>query len=250
MNACLPSNDNFRIAFEDLMSQIAAAGFAQNFALPRQLAIRAPLSQPQLDELLTKFPNPVDQQKLRTLLSDFQDREVILNLFESWNSRTAITAPVGSVPPLVASLIDFPEPVDCPLTWTGEMSTDERNALLALPGDVAFKTAIQRLADAAAGATDVDLSTASAPLGLDQVPKIIADSGKLTFTTETGSSGTQYTALTWTGDMNDTEAEALRKWAQLPQFLTAVIDLINQLENIEISKSISPEIPAAVIGKL
>lgn len=250
MNACLPANDNFRIAFVNLMSQIAADGFAQNFALPRQLAIRAPLSQPQLTELLTKFPNPVDQQKLRTLLSDFQDREVILNLFESWNSRTAITAPVVSVPPPVAALIDFPEPVDCPMIWAGEMSTAERDALLALPGDDAFKTALQRLSDAAATATDGDVTTASAPLGLDQLPKIIADGGKLAFTTETGSDGQQYTALTWTGEMNDTEAETLRKWAQLPQFLTAVIDLINQLENKEISKTISPEIPAAVIGKL
>ncbi len=249
LQSCLVADDPFLLALTAVLNQIDAAEFAEPFSLPRKLAIKAPFNQDDLLALSGEFPKQQDRTKLQSLYADLQDQQSLENLYKGWDSQAAVSQPLINLPSGLAELVDFPQPTDCVLTWQGTLSQPERDAILALAGDAPFKEALRRLADAAANASEADVTRIAAPLGLDQPPKIIAESGKLALSID-ATAAPVYTRLTWAGHMFDAEADALQQWAQLPEFLTVVKNLLAQLDARTITKTISVEIPVILHERL
>jgi hypothetical protein len=139
------------------------------------------------------------------------------------------------------------------LTWRGEATNEQRQALSRLNGDESFLSAIRNLVKAVEKATNNSVTTVflgdvikvTAPLGLDQIPGSLAN--KIKFPEQ--SSG-NYTKLRWTDALFDEDAITLKRWAQIPQFLEAVNSLLQTLDKREIPISLPEELPSAIANNL
>ena len=87
-----------------------------------------------------------------TALVDAIDKPSIKALYDDWYSEEPISEDkTASLPPLLKTIPDhvtFLRGQDVKLVWTGSMTDTEKAALLALPGDQAFRVGLEALAKA------------------------------------------------------------------------------------------------------
>lgn len=213
--------------------------------------------------LQSLIPIPQERQAF------FQDFLALDRLYQSWFSQELIAFPpnfnlppstlsnsealqnlLNTVPPEVSELqelVDFIEPEKHLLTWTGSLSPDEETALTTLAaafasdassGDQAFADALLRLADRATNASATDVTIEPLFLGLERVPDSVirSDAGQIRFSINDTAS--RYTGLIWTGLLFDEQVTVMKQWVYLPTFIAAVDQLVTQLDQIVITKSL------------
>ncbi|OQY36278.1 MAG: hypothetical protein B6I38_00020 [Anaerolineaceae bacterium 4572_5.1] len=199
----------------------------------------APLTETEKSSLQNLFSATTDKATIQKLYDDWRDRQTLDGIYEDWFSQEIISEKPdpADLPDQFDALVDFPDPTGCVLIWRGPM-TDSETVLNNLQGDEAFKQAAAQLVKDASGIADEDVTVQGvAPLGLDQVPKLLAQTpAKITFS----ENGNTYTGLTWHGTLSTAEAVALRAWAQLPDFEQAVEKLITTDISLDIA---SPPLP-------
>jgi hypothetical protein len=211
----------------------------------QQDLLRAKLTGVPTDTMLQKIlPKEQDRQNF---LKDFQTLD---RVYQAWFTQVPISRPLNlqSLSTDLADLIDFPEPQNCTLVWSGPLSDAEQRALEEIEADDEFKAALQRLIQTANQNPPPSFSVESTVLGLDQVPRplqapeILPDGrsvDRITF----GRQAQRYTSLTWTGLLYDAHQQILAQWAQIPAFAAAVKTLINQLDTQQISQTMSSPRP-------
>jgi len=189
-----------------------------------------------------------------TALVDQVDKKAIDRLYALWYC----TEPVSTGPDLSAlsavpgldKLVDLPDPDSCPLLWAGPLGTEQRAALLALPGDAPFRAALARLAKLAEGATGAAVRV-EAPRGVDQRPAAVPENLQVALDV-----AGRYTEVNWTGLFTDEQrkglAPTLRRWGQIPAFGAALDELLRALDEQELALTIiagrpqADNLPAAV----
>ncbi|MEB3211458.1 MAG: hypothetical protein VKL39_08885, partial [Leptolyngbyaceae bacterium] len=159
----LNPGDPFIPAFETLIRQLDRP-YTSPVRL-QLLRVRAVLSEPEKQVLAEKFRNfgaiaPQTQTPVALLLDDIDDRTVINQLYASGFSQEPISrridfaeladSPESTDLPesLIESLnqvVDFPDPAETVLVWTGTVSPEERQAALELTGDDAFTAALDAM---------------------------------------------------------------------------------------------------------
>lgn len=148
---------------------------------------------------------------------DDADAAAVHRLYDAWFVTEPVNEPPAALPAELDGLVDFPEATDCHLVWSGPVSAAQREQLRALPGDRVFHDALERLADAAAGAADGDVLREAVAPGPEQAPQALA--GWLRFDRDVLGN---YVVMRWTGPLYDDDLAALRGWARLPELADAV----------------------------
>lgn len=212
------------------------------------------------DQLQSLFPV---LQERRNFWQDFQALE---RLYQSWFSSEPLGFPanfnlpptnlsdlqalrnlLNAVPPELAELrdlVDFVEPEDNTLLWTGPRSDADRAALNQLAdtfgGDDSFASALRRLAS---HPDETDLLQETIFLGLERVPGRVRQpqGGQIQFSTN--ASHQRYSGLTWSGLLFDAQVDILRQWSHLPAFVTAVNQLVSQRDQITLTRTLPPPRP-------
>lgn len=162
-----------------------------------------------------------------------------------------------TMPDEISKFAKFVEPVDCRLSWTGQMTGDDAKAIQNLGGDDPFKAALSRLITSAraTSVTPKDVFTEIAPLGVEQIPAEFKD--KLSLSAE--ADGLHYKEMQWTGLMTQDQEQRLKGWSQQaafpPEVNAAVLALINALNTREIKETLPGtaldiKIPDALKAKL
>lgn len=149
---------------------------------------------------------------------DVAERPALRALHDAWDSQVPVSAAVA-IPPALADAVDFATPTRLHLVWDGAMSEAEKTALLALPGDFEFKAALARLAETVGEGTGV--VTLGAPLGPEPIPAALQP--RVTLARD--ASGHAYTALRWSGNLADADADALKLWPRTLDLASAVATL-------------------------
>ncbi|MDX1982938.1 MAG: hypothetical protein SFV51_21895 [Bryobacteraceae bacterium] len=212
------TNPRFVEAFNRLMdrlqqaiSELGPTSSGPSAPPPVLLRCRAPLSDAEARQLRNLSGG---DPGVEALIRDVDDRRLLEEISNDWFSSVPISAPA----PVNVEHVDFPEPRQCTLVWTGEMSDAERAQLRSLFADPGFNNAIEELID-----SEGSIRIAHAPLGLDQPPGALR--GKIAIQ----ASGANHTALEWTGpDMLDSDVAALLQWAPLEALIE--IDALDQSE--------------------
>lgn len=165
------------------------------------------------------------------------DRAAIERLYQVWFSHEPVSRAPQTVPARFADLVTFPESTECTLVWRGSVNDEEREHLLALSGDDAFRAALARIVNTAADAGPDYVFVEAAPAGLDQVPQSLGTA--ISF--EVDSSGDAYTRLVWSGPLFDAHESDLRRWARIPAFIDAVNTLVQTLDRRVVAVPLPPE---------
>jgi hypothetical protein len=163
---------------------------------------------------------------------DPADAGAIQALHNAWDAQEPVSE-APALPPALADVLDSPVPTETRLVWDGDISDDERTALLALPGDDEILDGFRRLADAAS--RELGVVSVDAPLGPEQVPTALL--GRVAVPVDAGSG--RYTELRWAGNMADADAAALIAWPRIRALRDAVSALIDAAD----ARSYSVELP-------
>ncbi|HEU4727344.1 MAG TPA: hypothetical protein VFT22_05635 [Kofleriaceae bacterium] len=177
-----------------------------------------------------------DRDHLVAIL-DAADATAIRAIHDAWNAQTAVSEAPASIPPALADVVDFPDPVELRLVWDGAMEDADRAALLALPGDDEFKTALGRLASAVGAGTGV--VSIGAALGPESIPLALQPHVSLA----RDDAGHAYTALRWSGNLADADAGALTAWPRVRALATAVASLISVADDTDYTVAVPPPRP-------
>jgi hypothetical protein len=203
---------------------------------------------------LLSFVGVLTPEDLANLIAvlDPADKPVAQRVFDGWYTSEAFSVAPASIPSELAGVLESLPPRETRLVWEGPMSLEERDALLALPGDPEFKSALVRLAQIAATASEGSVSVALSPLGPEHVPPELQARVALGLDTTTQS----YTTLSWSGNLSDSDTMALGNWPRIRALTEAVWALIDAADEASYSQEVSPprpipeELPPALQGRL
>lgn len=220
----------------------------------QQAALVALLQQPNLElsSFQLFFPDPSDRNNF------FRDYQTLEALYQSWFSQEYIAFPASfrlppstqsdiealvalantidaTQAPELANLIEFVEPTKHALIWVGPVSTDDADALTTLAtaftGDDAWIDAVQQVAAVDDAAADT-VTTIPLLIGLERAPGAVQTAAGGTLQLAVNATSSRYTSLTWQGLLFDEQIATLRQWTYLPAFITAVNDLVQQLDAV------------------
>lgn len=172
------------------------------------------------------------------------DAEAITALHESWYCEEPVTTfrPLGNTPALepLTPLIDSPPAAALALVWSGPISAAQRDALLALDGDSAFRTAAERLANAAQRAqaglrvqvpvlAPPDLLPVNLPAGLGTIRE----------------PGGTITAVTWSGPLDEPTCVELQRLTDDPVLTDALAALCREALAAQAALAVREDAPKA-----
>ncbi|MBZ0283172.1 MAG: hypothetical protein K8L97_20720 [Anaerolineae bacterium] len=187
-----------------------------------------------------------DRANAFPVMANNTDRQLIANLHNGWYSQETITEEPSeeSLNDDLKKLIDFPYTAECTLIWEGTITADEKTALLALPGDTEFKSAVVRLTVAAEKAKSGEVIRESISRDLEPLPKTPGNMG-MHIRLEKSEDGSRYTALVWIGGLlTDSIKSALEHsltiWTQATGMQKEVDALIEALDSRVITQTLPP----------
>lgn len=190
-----------------------------------------------------------DQTKVFPVMDNDLDRQLIAKIYEGWYSQEAITEEISeeSLSDDLKKLVDFPYANECFLVWEGPITDEEKAALLALPGDEEFKSALGRLAKAAEKAKTDEIVKESIPRDLIPFPKGGANIGAF-IRLEKIEAGTRYAALVWIGGILTDNIKfaleaSLKIWTQATGMQKEVDALMQALDDRVITQPVPPARP-------
>jgi hypothetical protein len=232
--------------FMQRVSQRISNGPAFSRSLPQQpplfLRGHSVLSRDEAALLLSSS----DDAGIPRLIQDLEDQRTLDNLAQDWFSTAPVSARLVAPP----DRVDFPEPQQCTLVWTGDLTSDQRLSLqaLAAASDEGFGRAIQEILDAPEG----EVRTGVAAVGFDQVPRNLA--------VRVLTSNGRHTGVEWNGaePMLDRDVLLLKQWAPMAPRLGDIdpnlrfgVAMIDEDPSARPRPKPRPDtVPAALAGKL
>jgi hypothetical protein len=182
-----------------------------------------------------------DRDRLRAVMGQSAaDQAAIDELYESWFSEVYVSD-ISDEDDLPGYPHQWETLEEVALVWEGTMSAAQAEAVLALPGDQAFRDALARLVEVAqqAGPDDITVEFAP-PAPIIAFAQLAPD--KLTLIRDEAAS--RYTGLQWLGLQYDDERDALAPlldaWENLPDLKAALENLLEQLDTRSLALPLPP----------